>query len=111
MSTSRRRRASRSEPPGTVSTAGIDEEIYIASQGQGRLSQLLVKAAVLSQNSAAPDDGHSLGQFMVTGLKQTAGSLRRHPSFETQEGQRQGRRRSVCRATAGQSRGGRHDPR
>ena len=25
---------------------------------------------------------------MVTGLKQTAGSLRRHPSFETQEGQR-----------------------
>jgi hypothetical protein len=44
-------------------TAGIDEEIYIASDGQGRLSQLLVKAAVLSQNSAAPDDGHSLGQF------------------------------------------------
>ncbi|MDA0323176.1 MAG: hypothetical protein O2923_10740 [Verrucomicrobia bacterium] len=68
--------------------AGIDEEIYIASHAQGRLSQRLVKAAVLSQNSAVPDDGHSFGQFLVTGLKQTAGSLRRHPSFETQEGQR-----------------------
>lgn len=67
-------------------TAGIDEEISIASHARGRLSQLIAKAAVLNQNEAESDDTRSLAEHMVTGLKQTAASLRRHSSFETKDG-------------------------